>query len=186
MGGIVTMTSFVTIENKQHFVRWFLKNYQLKRREGVWILNFLLTNDNIMENVHFVENVQNCPRAMVMSTVDDDHVPFCFYKRAIMSTDAEKAFHDLRMNPHEPMYIQLNFSMLYPHMEYLAVLEDNPYSPEKIAQREQDELTITQLLDESLFTFQREQLLQAIDEALDQGDKARFLQLSQQLNQLQK
>lgn len=99
------MTSSVPIIDKKTFVRWFLKNFQLKRRECVWILNYLLSNDNLLENIHFVEEAHYCPRAIVMSSVDSNGVPFRFYKGNIMTSDAEKSFHDLRLHPNESMYI---------------------------------------------------------------------------------
>lgn len=52
------MTSSVPIVDKKNFVRWFLKNFQLKRRECVWILNYLLSNDELLENIHFVEEAR--------------------------------------------------------------------------------------------------------------------------------
>lgn len=43
------MTASVSVVDKKAFVRWFLKNYQLKRRECVWILNYLLSNDDLLK-----------------------------------------------------------------------------------------------------------------------------------------
>ena len=103
------MTASVSVLDKKEFVRWFLKKYQMKRRECVWILNYLLSHDELLENIHFVEEAHYCPRAMVMSTTDSIGIPFRFYKGNIMTADAEKSFHDLRLHPDEEMYIQLNF-----------------------------------------------------------------------------
>ena len=179
------MTSSVPIADKQQFVRWFLKNFQLKRREGVWILNYLLSNDNIMNNIHFVEDAHYCPRAIIMSTIDHDGIPFRFYKQKVMSTDAEKSFHDLRLNPDEKMYIQLNFPNTPPKLIYLAVLEENPYLPQNIYMRERDRLMAEEMMGESLYTFQRDQLLAEIDTALDEGNKEKFLQLTTALQTLE-
>ena len=47
-----------------------------------------------------------------------------------MTTDAEKSFHDIRLNRDEDIYIQLNFhesSSTLP--QYVAVLEENPFMP---------------------------------------------------------
>ena len=79
------MTSSISILEKKTFMRWFLKNHQLKRRECVWILNYLLSNDRLLKNVHFVEEAHYCPRAMVMSSVEHNGVPFRFYKGNIMT-----------------------------------------------------------------------------------------------------
>lgn len=178
------MTSSIPIVDKKTFVRWFLKNFQLKRRECVWILNYLLSNDTLLENIHFVEDAHYCPRAIVMSTVDSTGVPFRFYKGNIMTSDAEKSFHDLRLHPNESMYIQLNFPNVPPSSYYLAVLEENPYIPKNLHINEKDRLIAEEMLNNSMLTFQEEKLLKEIDEALDKGDKERFYELSNLLQEL--
>ncbi|MEC1179088.1 ReoY family proteolytic degradation factor [Metasolibacillus meyeri] len=179
------MASSVPIAEKKIFVRWFLKNYQLKRRECVWILNYLLSDEKLLENVCFVEEAHYCPRAIVMSSVESNGVPFRFYKGNIMTADAEKSFHDLRLNPDEVMYIQINFPNIPPHQVYLAVLEENPYMPKYLHISEKDRILAEQLLKDSMRAFQEEKLLKEIDEALDQGDKNRFFELSSLLQALQ-
>ncbi|KOP80633.1 hypothetical protein AMS59_04465 [Lysinibacillus sp. FJAT-14745] len=178
------MTASVSVVDKKAFVRWFLKNYQLKRRECVWILNYLLSNDELLTRIRFVEEAHYCPRAMVMSTVDSTGVPFRFYKGNVMTADAEKSFHDLRLHEHEDMYIQLNFPNIPPSAQYLAVLEENPYMPEALIVSEKDRLLAEELLSNSLLVFQEEKLLAQIDEALDLGDEERFYELSNLLQAL--
>nr|WP_285842554.1 ReoY family proteolytic degradation factor [Ureibacillus chungkukjangi] len=178
------VTSSIPIIDKKSFVRWFLKNYQLKRRECVWILNYLLSNDNLLENIHFVEEAHYCPRAIVMSSVDSTGVPFRFYKGNIMTSDAEKSFHDLRLHPNESMYIQLNFPNIPPSQQYLAVLEENPFMPKYLHISERDRLIAEEMLNNSLLAFQEEKLLKEIDDALDKGDKEKFYSLSNLLQTL--
>ena len=62
-----------------------------------------------MEKVHFVEQAEFCPRGIIMSTHCVDEVPFRFYKENVMTTDAEKSFHDIRLNKQQDLFIQLNF-----------------------------------------------------------------------------
>ena len=178
------MTSSIPILEKKTFIRWFLKNHQLKRRECVWILNYLLSNDRLLENVHFVEEAHYCPRAMVMSSVEHNGVPFRFYKGNVMTSDAEKSFHDLRLNPDESIFIQINFPNIPPHLQYLAVLEENPYMPKTLHISEKDRIIAEQLLKNSMMAFQEEKILREIDEALDAGDKERFFELSNLLQAL--
>ena len=61
------MTAMVPVAAKKDFVRWFLKRYKLKRRECVWILNYLLSHEQLLQNVHFTDEAHYCPRAMVIS-----------------------------------------------------------------------------------------------------------------------
>lgn len=179
------MTASVPVSDKKIFIRWFLKNHQLKRREGIWILNYLLSDERLLEQICFIEEAHYCPRAIVMSSVESKGVPFRFYKDNIMTSDVEKAFHDLRLNRDDVMYIQINFPNIPPPHVYLAVLEENPYMPKYLHISEKDRLIAEQLLKNSMRTFQEEKLLQDIDEALDQGDKERFFELSNLLQAIQ-
>jgi len=178
------VTASVSVVEKKEFVRWFLKRYQLKRRECVWILNYLLSHDHLLNHVHFVEEAHYCPRAMVMSTTDSNGIPFRFYKGNLMTADAEKSFHDLRLHPEEKMYIQLNFPNSPPSAEYLAVLEDNPYLPKYLQINEKDRQLAEELLKESMMVFREEQILKQIDDALDRNDKEKFFELSAVLQTL--
>jgi len=101
-----------------------------------------------------------------------------------MTSDADKSFHDLMLSPNERMYIQLNFPHVPPNPLYLAVLEENPYMPKNLHISERDRMIAEELLNTSMLAFQEEKLLREIDEALDQGDKERFLELSNLLQAL--
>ncbi|WP_174734002.1 ReoY family proteolytic degradation factor [Mesobacillus harenae] len=179
------MTTPVSVNEKKDFIRWFLNHYQLKRRECVWILNYLMSHDQLMEKVHFVEKAQCCPRGLVMSTHCVDEVPFRFYKENVMTTDAEKSFHDIRLNRDEEIYIQLNFHASNKAHQYAAVLEENPYMPRQAEISEKDKQIAERFLTDSIQRFQKEKLLKLIDEALDKQDKGEFQRLSKQLNRLE-
>jgi uncharacterized protein YpiB (UPF0302 family) len=178
------MATPVSVNEKKDFIRWFLNHYQLKRRECVWILNYLMSHDQLMEKVHFVDQAQYCPRGLVMSTHCIDKVPFRFYKENVMTTDAEKSFHDIRLNRDEEIYIQLNFNASNQAHQYVAVLEENPYMPKHLQINENDREVAEQFLKASIERFKREKLLSQIDEALDKQDRSAFLILTKQLNNL--
>jgi uncharacterized protein YpiB (UPF0302 family) len=180
------MATPVSVNEKKDFIRWFLNHYQLKRRECVWILNYLMSHDQLMERVHFVDQAQYCPRGLVMSTHCVDKVPFRFYKENVMTTDAEKSFHDIRLNRDEEIFIQLNFQASNQAHQYVAVLEENPFMPKHLQVNETDRAVAEQFLNESIDRFQKEKLLSLIDEALDQQDRNAFLSLTAQLNRLKK
>src|SRR6185437_1527823 len=153
------MTAMIPVAAKKDFVRWFLKRYKLKRRECVWILNYLLSHEHLLQNVHFTDEAHYCPRAMVMSTTGSESIPFRFYRGNIMTADAEKSFHDLRLHPDEAMYIQLNFPKVPPSREYLTVLEENPYMPNYLQISESDRQLAEEILKDSMKTFQEEAIL---------------------------
>ncbi|WP_394232774.1 ReoY family proteolytic degradation factor [Niallia oryzisoli] len=175
------MNAPVSVNEKKEFIRWFLNHYQLKRRECVWILNYLMSHDQLMEKVHFVEQAQFCPRGIVMSTHCVDDVPFRFYKENVMTTDAEKSFHDIRLNREEDIFIQLNFHASFQAPQFAAVLEENPYMPKNLQLSEKERSMAEDFLTSSIRRFQKEKLFQQIDEALDNNDEAAFKQLTEQL-----
>lgn len=175
------MATPVSVNEKKDFIRWFLNHYQLKRRECVWILNYLMSHDQLMEKVHFVEQAQYCPRGLIMSTHCVDKVPFRFYKENVMTTDAEKSFHDIRLNRDEYIYIQLNFHASNQAHQYVAVLEENPFVPKHLQVNEKDGVIAEQFLQDSIERFQRDNLLLLIDEALDKQDRETFQMLTKKL-----
>jgi uncharacterized protein YpiB (UPF0302 family) len=178
------MNAPVSVHEKKDFIRWFLNHYQLKRRECVWILNYLMSHDQLMEKVHFVEQAQFCPRGIVMSTHCVSEVPFRFFKENVMTTDAEKSFHDIRLNRDEEIYIQLNFQGSFQTPQFAAVMEENPFMPKNIQISEQDRLIVENFLTSSIEKFQREKLVKLIDESLDNQDEEAFRNLTDQLNKL--
>ncbi|AQQ53620.1 ReoY family proteolytic degradation factor [Planococcus lenghuensis] len=178
------MTASISIDEKKQFVRWFLENHRMKRRECIWILNYLLGHNHLLDKTHFVEDAHYCPRAMVISTTESKDVPFRFYRGHLMTADAEKTFHDLRLHPDEELYVQLNFRNLPRSPEYVAVLEENPFIPEDEAITETDRLAAEELLSDSMQTIQEEALLKQIDEALDAEDRDAFFQLSELLQKV--
>lgn len=178
------MQTPVSVNEKKEFIRWFLNHYQLKRRECVWILNYLMSHDSLMEKVHFVEQAEFCPRGIIMSTHCVDEVPFRFYKENIMTTDAEKSFHDIRLNKQQNLFIQLNFRSAYRSPEYAAVLETNPHIPKDLYENEKDKDLAEKVLEHSIATFQKERLMKEIDEALDRHDQETFNKLAKELSLL--
>ncbi|CEE01868.1 hypothetical protein B4064_0565 [Caldibacillus thermoamylovorans] len=178
------MAAPISVNEKKEFIRWFLNHYQLKRRECVWILNYLMSHDQLMEKVHFVEHAEFCPRGIIMSTQCVDDVPFRFYKDSILTTDAEKSFHDIRLNRDQEIYIQLNFKAVHKSHQYALVLENNPYMPEHLEISDKDRELAEQFLQTSIKNFQLEQIREKIDKALDRKDKEEFIMLSEQLNRI--
>ena len=135
-----------------------------------------------MEKVHFVEHAEYCPRGMMMSTHCVDDVPFRFYKQNVVTTDAEKSFHDIRLNRDEDIYIQLNFRGAFHSPQYVAVLEENPYMPKKT--NKQDEQVAEHVLAEAIHRFQRQKIMRLIDDALDRQDEKQFRELTERLKTL--
>jgi uncharacterized protein YpiB (UPF0302 family) len=101
-----------------------------------------------------------------------------------MTTDAEKSFHDIRLNRDEDIFIQLNFHASNQAHQYAAVLEENLFVPKHLQVNEKDGIIAEKLLQHSIEHFQREKILLLIDEALDKQDRKAFQILTQKLNTL--
>ncbi len=184
MEGNNKLETSVQTEDKKDFIEWFLRHYQLKKRESVWILNYLLNHEELLQQVHFVLEARFCPRAMIISTHCSNEIAFRFYKKHIVTTDADKSFHDIRLHATEPMYIQLNFKNVKRCIPYMKVLEDNPFIPDDYFLTGSDKKVMEKWLDYSIYEYQRVKLLQQINDALDERDQQLFLYYTDQLNKL--
>ena len=178
------MNNPVPVMEKRDFLKWFLDQYQLKRRECAWLLNFLMSDEILMERVHFVEQADYCPKALVISASDVDSVPFAFHKNQHVTMDAEKSFHDIRLNRNEEIYIQLNFENKQAVPQYMTVLEENPYLPINKEEANVQSLLAEMILDESIRNHRLFQLEEAIDQALAAGNKNNFHDLVKQYTEL--
>lgn len=173
------MSETVTIEQKKEFLRWFLKRYQMKRRECKWILNYLLSHDDLLENLHFVEDVLYTPRSMMISVDGGQGTPFQFHKDGTNSANAETAFHDVRLNPKAELYLQLNFPN-NTAIEYLSVLEDNPHAQSYSIKNTNDAVFVEDFIAHIRKLSETEKRNRLIDEALDTGNNAWFMELTSQ------
>lgn len=170
----------VSVKEKRAFLKWLLNNYTLKQREAVWILNYVASEDKLMDRIHFVENAKFANHGVIMSTTCDKETPFAFCEENIMSTDAEKSFHKIRSIRHhtdDKIYIQINFKNKLQTHQYLAVLEENPYFKNDIPSIE-----IMQDANKFIEEMEKNNVKHLIDLALDAKDQERFNYLVGGLN----
>ncbi len=178
------MNSSVSIHDKKEFLKFFLDHYKLKQRECSWILKYVLNNDERLDQVSFVEDASNCPRAVEISTTCVDAPPFRYTKDYVETIDVEQSFHDIRSIKAKHLYIQLNFKDRELCEPYALVLEKNPFLSKEIADYDTVKVEVEKLLQRCLYEFHHSKLRADIDQAIDLGDRSAFLQLSQQLNNL--
>jgi uncharacterized protein YpiB (UPF0302 family) len=172
-----------TIKEKKEFIRYFLNNFQLKKRECVWILNYLMSHDQLIKRVHFVEDAKSCPIGIIVSThCATDSVPFRYYVGLSMITDGEKAFHDIRSSGNEDIYIELNFNGSNTNHQYLGVLEHNPFAQRENNVKSDFSIAAIHFLEYCINKFHFESIRKEIDGTLENGDKDRFKELCEMLN----
>lgn len=180
------MNTPIRSHEKKSFIFWFLNQYQTKLRESNWILTYLANHNNILRNVHFVRNAKFCPRSIIISSKCSDGVAFRFYRNQLVTTDAEKAFHDIRLNPFEPLFVELDFHKWNQNPQYAAVLEENPFLEDDYFITNKDRKQADEILNYTLQLHKREELVKAIDQALDNRNQTEFLILSEKLHELDK
>lgn len=178
------MNTSVTNSEKKYFLKWFTRNYELKRRESLWILDYLYNHDIMLEKTHFVERVEETERGIYMTVKGNQKPSFRFYKNGHTFKDAMQAFHEIRLNWSSHLYIEIDFEDAWYSSEYLAVLEDNPKArwnetiPEEVTE------VVEEALDYETLLYAREQLLDEIDATLLQGQEDEFSNLTTDLKEI--
>lgn len=178
------MITPVSNKTKKRFLKWFLNNYDLKRDDNVWVLDYFIQHDHFLSNIHFVSDVINYPKGIMMSCHCSNEVDFRFHKKHIVTDDINKSFHDIRLHPNERMYIQLNFCDASINPFYQTVLEDRYFSHENKRVVQHDREIADQLLNKVMADYKRDQLRHRINMALDHHDKRSFFVLSDEWNKI--
>ncbi|MEC6747151.1 ReoY family proteolytic degradation factor [Marinilactibacillus sp. XAAS-LB27] len=179
------MNNRVQLNDKKQFLKWFLQRYQMKRRESMWILNYLLNHDIVLNKAKFVERAEKTPRGIKMAAVGSENEAFKFYKDGHSFDNPEQAFHEVRLNWHTDLYIELLFSDAWMSAEYLAVLEDNPFSSWNDSISNDLSLEVNEAIDHFQLSEKRNDLVHQIDIALENDEKERFLNLTRELKEIE-
>src|SRR5690625_1814647 len=128
----------VSIQEKKDFITWFLYHHMPENREVVWLLEYIQNRNELLQSLHFVFDAHFCPRSIVIHSAGQVKQPFRFYKSHICTIDVDKAFHDVRLNQQDPLYVECIFESVRQSPEYARVLEVNPYVPDKYYLNEED------------------------------------------------
>lgn len=171
-------------KHKKKFLKWFTKNYVLKRRESLWILDYLYNHDLILEKTHIVEHVEKSPRGIYMSVTGNSKPAFRFYKNNQTFKEPMQAFHEVRLNWSSPLYLEIDFDESWNSPEYLRVLEDNPDAKWNDMISEEFTQKISNSLNYETLLHGRKLLLEKINHTLTTGDKEKFAMLVNKLNQI--
>ncbi|GAA0360478.1 ReoY family proteolytic degradation factor [Bacillus horti] len=172
------MHQLVSVEAKRTFLDWFLNTFELQKKECAWLLTYLKSDDTLLEKVRFVDELIPNQKSIFMSTTCTSDISFKFNKKTFMTTDVERAFHDIRLHPEEYIYLKLTFKKAESSPEYAAVREVNPMEKYNTTSNSWYSLLAEMVLDEAIEKYQKEQLYQQIEMSLKQNDKESFLRLS--------
>lgn len=171
---------------KKAFIYWFLNQHEMKVRESNWILTYLASHNKLLRNLHFVRHAKACPRSITISTTCSNGPTFRFKRGRLITSDPEKAFHDIRLNDDEALYIQLNFHQWKQSPQYALVLEENPFLSDEDYITEEDKREAKRMMNYILQAQKKDSLLKQIDESLDERDYEKFIRLSEELKKIEK
>ena len=174
----------ITLAQKKNFLAWFVTSQSFTRREVSWLVNYLISHEVILENVHFVEKAEVTPRGLVIQTAEFSDTPILLYKEKIEFADVDQIFHEIRFHWQEDLYLECRFKDAWQEAIYLGVLEDNPYASWNETLDPQFDRQVEDYFDELARESQKKELLLRINLALEENDQATFAQLSSELKAL--
>jgi uncharacterized protein YpiB (UPF0302 family) len=174
------MSYKVSTEEKRLFMDWFLSSFELQKRECAWLITYLMSDQYLLERLHFVDSVQPevQSRSIILSTKCTFDIPFCYKKGDFVTTDVERAFHDIRLHPKEAIYVKVSYRGWRRCPEFAMVREAWRNEQSDASNSILYRIVAEVMLDEAVYTFQRDYLYQQIDAALDRKDKAEFMKAS--------
>lgn len=171
----------ISKRDKKDFIRSFLKQYKVRKKECIWILNYICLKEERLDNIHFVDDASLYDNGLMIATQCDDSLyHFIHYKNHKKTFDAEGAFHMIKENKQIPFYIELRFKNRFIKHDYIDVL----YTEENInIIPVSDEPTeFTEIVNNFFVHLEYDKkindLKQKIDVSLENGDKETFQKLS--------
>lgn len=166
---------------KEVFIRSFLAQYRLPVREAEWFLRYLLGQPQALTNLHVVEHALAADRGILIQTTTSKQA-FVMKRANLCLTIPDQIFHEVNAHQDKAYFLELVFPDREKNLDYLTVLEDNPF----YRWADHPDPEVQQRLNNYWTARKKQALLAAIDQALMQGDQARFKQLSRAYQQLKK
>ncbi|MBO0440968.1 hypothetical protein DOK67_0002696 [Enterococcus sp. DIV0212c] len=175
---------FVNVSDKKEFLVWLVNNISFSQREVLWILNYLINHEAILNNVHFIEQADKAARGLKVTSREMEEEPIRLFLSGKVFTDTDQIFHEIRMNWKEALYIECVFDGSWQNSQYLSILEDNPYARwnEQVSEEVVESIN-------NFFAHEEKQakidlLYSQIDLALEDNNYDAFLELTDELNHL--
>lgn len=119
------MKTSVSIQEKQAFLKWFMQYIEIESYEMNWFLQDLMDDERALLYVHFVQDVQFCPKGIIISTTERNDTSFLFFKGNVYTDDVYTAYHELHLYHDEAIYFQMNFPNSSDNTLLKTVLEDD-------------------------------------------------------------
>lgn len=176
--GVERMHISVSIQDKKDFLKWFIQHHNIEAHEMNWFLEELIDDERALFYVHFVQDIQYCPKGIVITTTETEDVSFLFFKGNVQTEDVYTAYHELQLYQDEAIYVQMNFPQRTKNRLYQTVLEDD------VSFYQQTKAVTEKLLAHSLLVGRKNFLEQEINKALENLDYEKFMMYSSQLKEI--
>lgn len=171
----------INLETKKQFLQWVIENVPFREREAYWLIDYLITHENILEKVRIVEHAETTPRGIRFADNTFDLEAFEMYKYTIDFDNAEQIFHEIRMNWQYDLFVEFLFKDQWKNELYLAVLEDNPHYSWNVYDLDYSSDDMDEFLNSLEKEFYEKQIRLKLDAALEKEDIKMFEKLSSYL-----
>lgn len=170
-------------QRKREFLKWLLNNYHHENPSVDYLLNYLMTQPDIISIISFSDKVKDTPRGIYISFQNNDKQSFVYYKDHLKYTSSDQAFHDLRFSHRfadDVFYIEVDIPDMYQKLYYFDVFDENPYKKNQANDLNEE---LDNKLNEISHSTGIKMLKQEIDRALDNNQ---FEKVEYYLTQLEK
>lgn len=176
--------SATSIFEKRNFLKWFIGSHQFKDRDAAVFLRFLITRGDVLSRVHFSDHPVGFLRCAVIATSDMAFAPFEYHRKGKSGriVNLAEAIQDIMTHTEDRLGVTLLFKDQATCPQFLAINEEDrsmPYPHIEIIQQ----LEAEDLADQLTLTYTRRLLMDAIDAALDTGNKEEFERASVALSE---
>ena len=168
----------VTIEKKRAFLNWFMLHHKVKAHDMEWFLKDLLENEQALTHVHFVDDITDCPKGIIITSHLNEQITFQFFKGNVHTDNVYTAYHEMNLYQNEPFFIQVIFPFCAHNTLYQDVIVDDGQMQLEIKK------TTADILDYTLKQGRRVFLKKQIDHALKNRQYKQFMYYSSQLKEL--
>lgn len=173
------LTVPVSIEQKRAFLNWFIYHHKVKAHDMDWFLNDLLEDKQALTHLHFVDDISDCPKGIIITTHLNEQMNFTFFKGNVKTNNVYTAYHEMHLYSEDPIYIQVNFPFCTHNELYQTVIVDNQEA--KVDMKE----TTENILKYTLQKDRKQFLKQQINHALEEQNYESFMYYSSQLKLMQ-
>lgn len=171
---------------KKRYLEWFLETFSLKEPEAANLLRHIADDDDILEKVHFVDDIRGLPSAILVSAVHTGTVSFLYRLNDQYYENIHQVIHILNgTNLPEDIFIRLSFDK----ETFCLLCEKQVMQAPGVAEKLFYYRVIRELEQELNDRFknreeQKNLIMKEIDVALATGDREGFYKLSAMYNQL--